>query len=222
MLIVIIPTYNAEKALSHLLPQLDGVRIIVSEGGSQDQTVKKAVKGGAVLAIGATGRGAQLRLGASLARLSGQPEDWFLFLHADSHLSHNWRDIVETAMHQARPRYFRYRAGATGLRWRLMDILVGWRSDLLGLPYGDQGLLISRQLYEQVGGYADMPLFEDVDMIERLRRVCAVRSLPASLRTDVSGYEREGLFRRGISNLKLLRRYKKGARIEDLLRDYQR
>jgi len=221
VLIVIIPTFQAQAGLSQLLPQLDGERVVVTDGGSTDGSLSMAVAGGAVLAVGATGRGAQLRLGAKLATLTGESDDWFLFLHADSQLPKTWTSVVEVAMAEGDPRYFRFNAAATGLRAWLMNRLVALRCSALGLPYGDQGLLISRRLYEQVGGYAPMALFEDVDLVERLRKVACLRPLPAALTTDVSAHWRDGLWARGTRNLGLLWRYKRGATVDELLRAYR-
>lgn len=220
VLVIIIPTYHAESALARLLAQLGDVRVIVSDGGSTDGTLKAAAAGQARLAVGASGRGAQLRLGARLATLSGEAGDWFLFLHADLQLPSGWRDVVKTATEQGDPRYFRFRADATGLKARFMDAMVALRCGALGLPYGDQGLLISRALYEQVGGYGAMDLFEDVDLVERLKAVARLRPLPAKLTTDVSKHWRAGLWRRGCRNLGLLWRYKRGAAVSELVRDY--
>ncbi|MEM9600651.1 MAG: glycosyltransferase, partial [Pseudomonadota bacterium] len=220
MLIIVIPTWQAQKGLERLLPQLAGERVIVADGGSTDGSLKTAVRAGCVMALGASGRGSQLRLGAQAAILSGQQDDWFLFLHADSQLPPDWRAIVGQAMTRSDARYFQFRADAPGFKARLMDRLVALRCRLLGLPYGDQGLLISRPLYERAGGYADMPLFEDVDLVERVREVGRLRPLPAVLQTDVSKHWANGLWRRGTRNLGLLWRYKRGVSTETLLRDY--
>lgn len=220
MLIIVIPTWQAQKDLERLLPQVSGERVIVADGGSTDGSLNAAVRAGCVMALGASGRGSQLGLGARAAILSGREDDWFLFLHADSQLPPDWRAIVGQAMTRSDARYFRFRADASGFKARLMDRLVALRCRVLGLPYGDQGLLISRSLYERAGGYADMPLFEDVDLVERVRTVGRLRPLPAALRTDVSKHWADGLWRRGTRNLGLLWRYKRGVSTESLLRDY--
>lgn len=220
MLIVIIPTFQAEQALARLLPQLRGARVIVSDGGSTDGTLNCALKTGASLAIGATGRGAQLKLGAKLAALTDDVDDWFLFLHADSQLPDDWLSAVNDAMDQGGPRYFRFKADASGSRAAFMNQMVALRCWALGLPYGDQGLLISRALYEQVGGHGKMALFEDVDLVERLKKVRKLRPLPMALTTDVSKHWDEGLWRRGVRNLGLLWRYKRGATVFELLDAY--
>lgn len=203
-----------------VLPQLHGERVVVSDGGSVDGTLNCAARAGAGLALGASGRGAQLKLGAKLAVLSGGSDDWFLFLHADSQLPDHWRDVVRDAIGQDHPRYFRFKADASGLKPLLMNQMVALRCWALGLPYGDQGLLISRALYEQVGGHAKMALFEDVDLVERLKKITKLRPLPAALTTDVSKHWRDGLWRRGTRNLRLLWRYKRGATVSELLKAY--
>lgn len=203
-----------------LLPQLRGERVIVSDGGSTDGTLVCAARAGVCLALGASGRGAQLKLGAKLATLSGNTDDWFVFLHADSQLPDDWRDVLSDAMNEGHPRYFRFKADASGLKPQFMNAMVALRCWALGLPYGDQGLLISRTLYEQVGGHAKIALFEDVDLVEKLRKVAKLRPLPAALTTDVSKHWQDGLWRRGVRNLGLLWRYKRGASVSELLKVY--
>ena len=214
---VVIPALNSEARLARLLPQLAGERVIVSDGGSEDGTIPVAATHGASLAVGASGRGPQLRLGAELARLSGEAGDWLLFLHSDSVLPDGWRAEVEAAMAHDVPRYFRLGADARGLRPWLWERLVAFRCWGWGLPYGDQGLLISRARYEAVGGFKPWPLFEDVDMVDRLPDLAPLR---ARIRTDVSRYLRGGMWARGRRNLALLRRFRAGESPEALARDY--
>ncbi|MEL6687906.1 MAG: glycosyltransferase [Pseudomonadota bacterium] len=217
---IIIPTYEAAEALNRLLSELSDYSVIVADGGSADGTLTIAAQHKARLVCGAKGRGQQLRLGAHLATLSGAEEDWFLFLHADSLMNEGWEDAIHAAMQQGDPRYFRFKANAEGSWAFFMNSMVALRCWALGLPYGDQGLLISRADYERVGGYAEMALFEDVDMVERLKKITRLRPLPCSLVTDVSRHQSDGLWTRGLSNLRLLWRYKRGIAIDMLRRDY--
>ena len=217
MLHVIIPTLDSEARLRRLLPQLDGARVIVADGGSGDGTLEVALRHGACLAVGASGRGPQLRLGAHLAALSGEAGDWFLFLHSDSVMPADWRAAVGSAVEHDAPRYFRLGADAGGLRAWLWERLVAFRCWGWGLPYGDQGLLISRARYEAVGGYKPWPLFEDVDMVDRLPDLAP---LQATIRTDVSRYLRGGMWSRGRRNLALLRRFRAGEHPDALAADY--
>lgn len=218
MLTVIIPNLDQGEALAPLLAKLadDGVGTIVSDGGSKDDSLSIATGMSARLACGCCGRGHQLKRGASLA-----DTDWLLFIHADSELSPDWlthvKRHINTRPHKAG--YFGMRFRARGFTPRFMEFAVGLRSFFLRMPYGDQGLLISRKLYDEIGGYKAIPLFEDVDMIRKLghRRLTYIG---CQLKTDASKYERDGYFRRGWRNIKLARRYYKGESPEMLLKEY--
>jgi hypothetical protein len=95
---------------------------------------------------------------------------------------------------------------------------VALRCVLLGLPYGDQGLLISRRLYEEVGGYRPLPLMEDVDLVRRLRG--RLRPLAARALTSAERYRRDGYLGRSVRNAVLLARYFAGADPERLAKAY--
>ena len=205
-----------------LMPQLDGSdRIVVADGGSTDGTISVAVKT-AVIAAGAKGRGPQLALGASH---SGEA-DWLLFIHADNQLPHDWRASVNhhISRYPNSVGYFRYRANAKGFWPRFMDFWVGMRCQWWGLPYGDQGLLISKDTYNALGGYPQQTLFEDVAIIDAIKarfgRI-ALRPLRGHMRIDVSKYDHEGIWTRGQKNLKLLKAYRQGEDVVTLTKKYE-
>ena len=212
MLTVIIPNLNGGEGLKALVGQLSqideemGVKIILSDGGSSDGSLNVAIQAGARIVMGCCGRGHQLRRGARLAQTH-----WLLFLHADSELDDAWLMQVKKFIqrHPKKAGYFHMRFKAKGFAPWFCECAVGLRSFFLGLPYGDQGLLISRDHYDRIGGYSPLPLFEDVDIIRKIgrRKLAAIKS---PLWTDASKYERDGYFRRGWRNIKLARRYYKG------------
>ena len=222
MLSVIIPTRNTGELFPVLLDQLAGedIQLIISDAESDDETLMLAAQADANLAIGTASRGGQLRRGALLA-----DQDWLLFLHADCNLSDNWRDLVDLHInqHSDKAGFFslKYKSDRLGARWT--EYMVAWRSWSFiwgwALPYGDQGLLISRTLYDDIGGYPDWPIFEDVKIVEKIG-LARLRSLGGKITTCAAKHERDGFLKRGWRNFKLLRRYKRGDSIENLARDY--
>jgi rSAM/selenodomain-associated transferase 2 len=218
MLSVIIPTLNAAATLHDCLARLEQVRdVIVVDGGSHDGTRAIAEAAGARLVLCEPGRGAQLRLGAEAAR-----GDWLLFLHADTLLSTGWRDAVR-AHEEVRPGKagcFRFRLDDGAWQARLIEAAVAIRIWWLGLPYGDQGLLVPRALYEAVGGYAALPLMEDVDLARRLGRG-RLRLIEADAITSAERWRRDGWFRRSGRNLLCLALHRFGMSEERLARLYE-
>ncbi|MEM9432660.1 MAG: TIGR04283 family arsenosugar biosynthesis glycosyltransferase [Pseudomonadota bacterium] len=210
---VVIPTLNAARhlpeTLNALMPGLaDGMirELIISDGGSGDGTRELARDVGAVLVDGAPGRGGQLARGAQVAKA-----DWLVFLHADTHLPPDWPGAL--AVHaETQPQtaaVFRLRFRARGVLPRLVAGFANLRSQVFGLPYGDQGLVISRALYERVGGYRDQPLMEDVAISQALKG--RIRILPLYVETGAERYVEGGWLRRGARNLMTLTRYLCGA-----------
>lgn len=226
VLSIVIPTLNAGEALPGCVAGLmEGLEVglirelIVTDGGSDDATKAIAEEVGAVLVSGAASRGGQMRRGAGLAK-----GDWMLFLHADTQLAPGWSAAVLDHIAQAGPElagFFRLGFDSGGVRPRIVSGWANLRARLLGLPFGDQGLLISRARYEASGGFADIPLMEDVALARALGRR-RLKMLPVTARTSARRYATEGWFRRGARNLGLQIRYLCGASPERLAQRYRR
>lgn len=221
---IVIPTLDAAPALPATTEALlEGVarglvrELVISDGGSGDETAAAARALGAVWVSGPAGRGGQLSRGAHAAQAP-----WLLFLHADTHLAPGWSDAVLDHMNQAPDKagYFRLAFRSEARAARIVAGWANWRARVLGLPYGDQGLLIPRALYDATGGYPDQPLMEDVAMARALNG--RLVELPAEARTSPARYETEGWLRRGRRNLTTLCRYWLGADPRRLARRYYR
>jgi rSAM/selenodomain-associated transferase 2 len=214
---VIIPTLNAAAGLGATLGALvpgavEGVvgEVIIVDGGSTDATLAIADACGATIVTSEPGRGRQLKAGAAQAK--GQ---WLLFLHADTVLDGGWiADAIgfQQRVTDERPAaaVFTFAMDDHGLAPWLVEAGVRLRSTLLKLPYGDQGLLISRALYDEIGGYANMPIMEDVDIIRRLGRR-RVRVLRTAAVTSAKRYRNHGYAQRIIRNLICLGLYSIGV-----------
>jgi rSAM/selenodomain-associated transferase 2 len=210
---VVIPTLNAAPALVGLLPLLalsSAVgEIIVSDGGSGDGTVDIAAEFGAKIVNAPVGRGTQLIAGARAAT-----NNWLMFMHADCRPEPGWEDTVAAFLLQAQvgryAGYFTLALDDDALAARRLERIVAWRCRWFGLPYGDQGLLISRELYDALGGFAPIPLMEDVEFVRRIGRR-RLRPIGATMVASAGRYRRDGYIRRPLRNLLCLTLYFAGV-----------
>jgi rSAM/selenodomain-associated transferase 2 len=200
---VVIPTLDAAAELPATLAALVGVppigEVIVSDGGSRDDTVVVARAAGARTLAAPRGRGSQLAAGAAAAG-----GEWLLFLHADCRPGAGWQRAVVNFIGApgaaAHAGYFAFALDDDCAAARRLERFVAWRCRNFALPYGDQGLLIARTLYDAVSGYRAMPLMEDVDLVGRLgRRRLAL--LDAAMVTSARRYREDGYLRRPLRNL---------------------
>lgn len=228
MISVVIPTLNAEATLPRCLASLvtgavDGIvrEVIVADGGSSDATARIVDQAGARWLSSERGRGQQVASGLALAR-----SDWFLVLHADTVLESGWEleaaqfiERVECGRRAESAAVFRYALDDAGTAPRLLETLVNARSRLVSLPYGDQGLLISRRLYEEIGGFKSIPIMEDVDIVRRIgrRRLTVLRSRAI---TSAARYRRDGYLKRIARNQWCMAMYFAGVPVERIARFY--
>ena len=217
---IVIPTLNSARSLpGTLLSMMEGLdaglicEVVVTDGGSNDATLAIAEAWGAQIIVGAASRGGQLRRGVAASR-----GEWIMVLHADSILQDGWAGEVQKRMNEC-PLCFSLAFRDSGMAGKLVAVWANLRTDVLRLPYGDQGLLLRRKDYEAAGGYLDQPLMEDVALVCALaRRVSRIR---AHACTGAEKYQKQGWMRRGAKNLILLMRYWAGAKPEDLAQAYQ-
>jgi rSAM/selenodomain-associated transferase 2 len=215
MISVVVPSLNAEADLPHSLSALipaamEGVvrEVVIADGGSSDASAEIADAAGAAFLKAGRGRGQQLAAGAAAAK-----GPWLLFLHADTVLEEGWeREAsafirgIERGETEDGAAVFRFGLDDKGVKPALLTLGVGLRCRLLRMPYGDQGLLISKRLYDRIGGFRPLTLMEDVDLVRRLgrRRIHLLRSRAV---TSARRYRAEGYFRRMLRNLTCLSLY---------------
>ena len=217
MLSVVIPTLDSESSLGDCLARMKGAdEIIVVDGGSTDSTLAIAELAGARLIIAPKGRGSQLRAGAEAAL-----GDWLLFLHSDTLPSPGWSEAVaeHIRLHPAKAGCFAFRLADKAWQARAVERAVAARVRLFALPYGDQGLLVPRSLYDEAGGYRPLPLMEDVDLVWRIGRG-RLRRLDAEAWTSAERWRRDGWLRRSARNILCLSLYRFGLPADRIARFY--
>ena len=221
---VVIPVVHDDVALTSVLSSLeadDRVQVIVVDGGSipSASPALEAVHRHVVFLMSAPGRARQMNLGAALAR-----GEWVLFLHADTQLPHGWVDEV-ARVHEDGSMVggcFRFRLDSDVVFARLLEWGVTLRVRWAKLPYGDQALFVRRRVFEDLGGFLEMSLMEDVDFIRRLRRSGGLHysNLPAV--TSARRWQEDGWLRRSAENVALLLLYLVGVSPRRLARWYRR
>jgi len=222
-LTVIIPALNAANTLGVTLDQflvggaVDSV-VLVVDGGSTDATLEIARSRDVAVLQAERGRGSQMAAGGAAA-----DRPWLLFLHADTRLQEGWertvtRFIAETG-ESDRAGVFRLRFDDPSPAALRVEWIAARRNSWLGLPYGDQGLLISRAFYESLGGFKPLPIMEDVDMVRRIGRRRLVM-LSCDAVTNAVRYRRIGYTARMLRNLLCLTCYFLGMPPRWLVRLY--
>lgn len=217
-LTIVFPVLNAAATLQGALNTVVGQDVVVVDGGSHDDSVAIATAAGARVVASKPGRGGQLAAGATAATGS-----WLLFLHGDTCLAPGWQTevnaFINDSANRERAAVFRFRLDDAGWRARGMARGVALRARLLGLPYGDQGLLIRRAQYDALGGHRLLPLMEDVDLVRRIGRT-RLAFFETEAVTSAARYRRDGYTVRAGRNLVCLVLFLAGARVSLIRRVY--
>ncbi len=226
MISIIMPTLNAADLLAQSAHSLKAAssgglvkELIIADGGSEDATLEIAKDLNARIVKGKKGRGTQLAAGAKTAR-----SPWLLFLHADTRLEKGWGQAVEAfiQLHDNNTAgYFRFRFDEESLSARSIAFGVALRCRFRKMPYGDQGLLISREFYDKIGGYKNIPIMEDVDLVERIKQTGRLHPIKAAAITSAKRYRKEGYWRRVRRNAKCMAAWRRGASPEEILELYE-
>ena len=223
LLSVVIPVRNEAQALPGLLDDLadlraTGVELILVDGGSGDGTCELALGRVDQLLRTAPGRALQMNAGAAVAC-----GEYLWFVHADTRVSVESLESLQGALKE-RPLWGRFdvRLSGPGLAFRVIGAMINLRSRLSGIASGDQGIFVARQHFEAMGGYAQMPLMEDLQLCRRLKPLARPRCLRPPLSTSSRRWEQHGIWRTVVLMWCLRLAYYCGASPEKLARQYRR
>lgn len=217
---VIIPTLNEGESIEALLAYLrelePAAERIVADGGSSDGT--SAMAGGLATVVTArTGRAAQMNAGAAAAH-----GDILWFLHADCRPHPESFAAIRACLENPAVvgGAFEYRLDETGTIYRLSEFFSNRKNQLLHLIYGDMGIFVRHRTFDRLGGYADIPLMEDMDFARRLKREGHIRILPYPMMTSARRWREEGAVKNILRNWMLQIAWFLGASPQKLSRWY--
>ncbi len=200
---VIIPTLNEERTIMATVAQTAALgfnELIVVDGGSSDRTpllvesyrlsTQSSPRSPVRLITAPRGRASQMNEGATAGG-----GDVLLFLHADTQLPQDAKTAIEAAFSDQRivGGRFDIRFDGPSIWGRMISRMMNWRSRVSGIATGDQALFVRRPICERMGGFADLPLMEDVDFSRRLKRMGKTAALTSTVTTSFRRWEQQGL-----------------------------
>ncbi|MDZ7959413.1 MAG: TIGR04283 family arsenosugar biosynthesis glycosyltransferase [Aulosira sp. DedQUE10] len=208
---IIIPTLNEAGNIKDTLASTQSstnIEVIVVDGGSQDDTVAIAQSFGVKVILSSPGRAVQMNAGAVAA--SGEI---LLFLHADTRLPAGFDVMIRTALSQpiTVAGAFKLRIDAPSWGIRLVEWGVNWRSHFLQMPYGDQGIFITKVVFEQIGYFPELPIMEDFELIRNLKRVGKIAIISVPVITSARRWLKKGIFKTTLINQIIIMAYLLGV-----------
>lgn len=220
---IIIPTLNEEIAITHLLQQLQSCRelaheVIVVDGGSKDQTVSVAESFADKVIQSEPGRALQMNKGA--AQASG---DVYWFVHADTVLPDAALVIIQAHLKDKKNAWGRFNIKLSGshFMFRIIERMMNLRSCISGIATGDQGIFVKRTIFEQVGGYAVLPLMEDIELSKKLKKISPSVCVKNVIITSSRRWEEKGILRTVLLMWRLRFLYWLGVSADKLARQYR-
>lgn len=219
---IVIPVWQDEQPLARCLRHLTAssqVEVIVACALGEESRYRsiREIHPKLSWVLAPRGRGMQMNTGAAAA--SGR---WLMFLHADCELPRDWpRVLVDAdARNEIVAGAFRLTIDSRAWQARIIERAVRLRIALLGMPYGDQALFVRRRVFEMLGGYADLPLMEDIELVRRLKGVGRLVQSRSAVLASARKWERDGWFRRSGQNLYLAARFLSGEPPSRLAQTY--
>ena len=218
---VIIPALNEGEQITTTIASVQAGRpheILVVDGGSTDDTIQRACEAGAVVINSAPGRAREMNAGA--ARAGGSA---LLFVHADTLLPRDYLSAVSRALQPPgiAAGAFRFRVSGDLAGKRILEWTTNLRSRWRQMPYGDQALFVRRSLFEEIGGFADMPIMEDYELVRRLRKRGRIVITPQAATTSGRRWRRLEVLRTTAVNRLVILGYRCGVSPERLAEFYR-
>ncbi|MFN6474096.1 MAG: TIGR04283 family arsenosugar biosynthesis glycosyltransferase [Nostoc sp. SerVER01] len=197
---IIIPTLNEAANIKEAIATTQArinIEFIVVDGGSSDDSVEIAQSLGVKVISSSAGRAVQMNAGAVAA--SGEI---LLFLHADTRLPAGFDEMICTALQQpgivAGAFNLRIDASLLSLRW--VELGVKWRSHFCQMPYGDQAIFLTKALFQQIGGFAELPIMEDFELMRRLKAMGRIAIISTPVVTSARRWLQKGVFKTTLLN----------------------
>lgn len=221
---IVIPALNEQAVINETIEHIRGlplgetVEIIVVDGGDKAETVGVITDHNVRCLSSGRGRGAQMNRGAFTAR-----GEIILCLHADTRLPTNGLRNIVSAMDDAHlsAGAFDLEISAKGKAYRVIERVASLRSRLTGIPYGDQAIFVRRDYFKSLGGYKELPIMEDVDLMRRIKKDGGkVGFIPEKVKTSARRWEREGVIRCTCRNWAIMLLYLLGVPPERLVNWY--
>jgi rSAM/selenodomain-associated transferase 2 len=225
MISLIIPVLNEAENINEIIQHIRALasegftEIIVVDGDPRGSTINSIKDGDVRTAISLKGRAHQMNRGAAMATGA-----ILLFLHADTYLPSNAFTLIQAAMNDKDVVGGAFDLGFTDQRsiFRITEMYVFLRTRLTKIPFGDQSIFIRHNYFNMIGGYSDLPLMEDVDLMKRIRkRGDRLYIISEKVHTSARRYEREGIACATIRNWMLQLLYALGVSPERLIRWYR-
>jgi rSAM/selenodomain-associated transferase 2 len=222
---IIIPVINEEAAINSTIGRVRSIgaaacaEIIIVDGDPGGATIGAVREGDVITAVSERGRGNQMNRGAALAH-----GDILIFLHADTRLPAGAFELIEEALSDPACQAGAFDLGIASVRpvFRVLEKVASWRSRLTRIPYGDQALFFRRDYFSSIGGFADIPLMEDVEIMRRLKKAgTAIAVIDRPVLTSARRWEKEGIVKCTLRNWLLVSLYLCGAPPERLAKFYR-